>query len=545
MTVPPPSPQSVVLCDLSDDMSLSSVPESSCSLGDGPFLDAPGTDGKKRGRYFYSADMLTFAVEDAVYRVHGYLFTRHSSHWASEAAQLDIFSEPHVLDDVTAREMEAFLSILYPSDLKGHDPSSVEEWSGVLRLATKWEFTSMRHIAITKLGRLASPLEKLIFGRAMDVPDWIVPALVALCARSEMLSLDEARQLSLEDVLRITSVREDAWRNPDPSFAPSQTAIADRLQTRGPPSHLSPPLPTSPRAPSPAPSSAAAPVLGPAGAAPAPIMATHASEAPPKSKPGAIIPDSSHGNESQLQLSSEEPPIPLMSPAELQQTLQRLMNLDQDYEEAARLLQDSSVSAFSQFLLDGSKSTPGSGQQNALTLWRFLNAALNRAVSRSSTDISKTVTALVKTICNELQTRTADMQSRPRKTFSFQSTSQGQLHNMLRTIFICVGQFWRDVEQACAAYGNFGLGYASVALKTCPCKRSETPGSAGFAMTHQEIAYIIAIRDVAKSERRTNMAREAYNQRCAKLHELLVSFADAQNLTEAVPSFLPCPIQGY
>jgi hypothetical protein len=41
------------------------------------------------------------------------------------------------------------------------------------------------------------------------VDDWVVPALTALCERIAPLSLDEARGMSMEDVVLIAAVRED------------------------------------------------------------------------------------------------------------------------------------------------------------------------------------------------------------------------------------------------------------------------------------------------------------------------------------------------
>ncbi|KAH9022413.1 hypothetical protein EDB84DRAFT_498270 [Lactarius hengduanensis] len=38
---------------------------------------------------------------------------------------------------------------------------------------------------------------------------WIVPALTALCERTASLSLDEAREMSMEDVVLVATVRED------------------------------------------------------------------------------------------------------------------------------------------------------------------------------------------------------------------------------------------------------------------------------------------------------------------------------------------------
>jgi len=54
-----------------------------------------------------------------------------------------------------------------------------------------------------------TPFDQLLLARAYSVDYWILPALSALCERTVPLSLDEARQMSIEDVVLISTVRED------------------------------------------------------------------------------------------------------------------------------------------------------------------------------------------------------------------------------------------------------------------------------------------------------------------------------------------------
>jgi hypothetical protein len=42
-----------------------------------------------------------------------------------------------------------------------------------------------------------------------SVDHWVVPALSALCERTTPLTLSEARQMSIEDVVLVSTVRED------------------------------------------------------------------------------------------------------------------------------------------------------------------------------------------------------------------------------------------------------------------------------------------------------------------------------------------------
>ena len=92
-------------------------------------------------------------------------------------------------------------------DFEGDD-FSYEEWKSVLHLSTRWGFASIRRLAI---GSIKPPTAhaRLILARTYSVDDWVIPALSALCERTTPLSLSEARQMSIEDVVLVSTVRED------------------------------------------------------------------------------------------------------------------------------------------------------------------------------------------------------------------------------------------------------------------------------------------------------------------------------------------------
>jgi hypothetical protein len=94
------------------------------------------------------------------------------------------------------------------SDVCRRDVSSAADWVTILRLATRWHFASFRTLAFQTLDPIASPLQKLFLARELDIPDWLLPAHVALCLREEPLSLSEMRLLPLEDIHTIFTVHE-------------------------------------------------------------------------------------------------------------------------------------------------------------------------------------------------------------------------------------------------------------------------------------------------------------------------------------------------
>ena len=66
----------------------------------------------------------------------------------------------------------------------------------------------MRKLALRSINP-PTPFDQLLLARAYSVDHWILPALSALCERTVPLSLSEARQMSIEDVVLVTTVRED------------------------------------------------------------------------------------------------------------------------------------------------------------------------------------------------------------------------------------------------------------------------------------------------------------------------------------------------
>jgi len=104
-------------------------------------------------------------------------------------------------------DFDALLSILYPQNYNTLEERSFEEWTSILKLSTRWGFTSIRDLAIRCI-KPPSALQRLVVARKYDIEQWIVPALVGLCERPEPLSLNEASLLDLEDFVLVGSVRE-------------------------------------------------------------------------------------------------------------------------------------------------------------------------------------------------------------------------------------------------------------------------------------------------------------------------------------------------
>ena len=85
---------------------------------------------------------------------------------------------------------------------------SYEQWKSVLHLSTRWGFDSLRKLAIKSI-KPPTSYDQLVLARTYSVEQWILPALSVLCSRALPLSLDEARQMDIEDVILVAAVREE------------------------------------------------------------------------------------------------------------------------------------------------------------------------------------------------------------------------------------------------------------------------------------------------------------------------------------------------
>ncbi|KAF5322025.1 hypothetical protein D9619_002125 [Psilocybe cf. subviscida] len=85
-------------------------------------------------------------------------------------------ARPLVLEGTIAADFEAFLCFLYP---QAKTLTTYEEWLGVLRLATRWDFFEMRDKAIAALDPLISgrPADKIHVGTELRVQKWLTQGL--------------------------------------------------------------------------------------------------------------------------------------------------------------------------------------------------------------------------------------------------------------------------------------------------------------------------------------------------------------------------------
>ncbi|KAI0629687.1 hypothetical protein C8Q77DRAFT_1025903, partial [Trametes polyzona] len=170
--------------------------------------------------YYFEDGTLVVLVENTLFRLFRSTFTRHS------AVFKDLFSlptgpdgqppegqndaNPLTFSGISAVDFERLLWVLYPSDYNTHRAKSADEWTSILSLATRWDFASVRALAIRQLQALdMAPVDRVLLAREFDIGGrWALAAYTALCERPAPLSVAEASRLGVETAAVVAQIRE-------------------------------------------------------------------------------------------------------------------------------------------------------------------------------------------------------------------------------------------------------------------------------------------------------------------------------------------------
>lgn len=101
------------------------------------------------------------------------------------------------------------MSLPLHSSFSKSDVQDINAWHDVLRLATEWEFASIRELAIERLRPIVSDIDKVVFGHAYEVDGWVMPGYMALVERENPITAEEGKRLGIEDMAAIAAAREE------------------------------------------------------------------------------------------------------------------------------------------------------------------------------------------------------------------------------------------------------------------------------------------------------------------------------------------------
>ncbi|KAG8994017.1 hypothetical protein FRB94_010193 [Tulasnella sp. JGI-2019a] len=171
--------------------------------------------------YYIDDGNVIFQVETTLFKIHRFFFIRHSEIFQSmftlppgegNTAEGQCDEVPIYLPGTTAQEFEHFLWIFYSPDF-GEYSAPADKWCSILKLATQWEFASIRSLAIRKLNELPDeaiqPADRIVIAHRFQLDGWLLKPYVNLICRPSPLTIEEGRKLGLEDVILLSRAREE------------------------------------------------------------------------------------------------------------------------------------------------------------------------------------------------------------------------------------------------------------------------------------------------------------------------------------------------
>ncbi|KAF8271087.1 hypothetical protein EI94DRAFT_1556919, partial [Lactarius quietus] len=175
----------------------------------------------RHSEYYIHGGDIIFRVENYLFRVHRFFFTRDSAYFRDKLPQpptpgdftkgSSSDSSPFVLEDTLRVDFERFLWVFYNPKYSIYE-ANVDEWTSILKLAHKWEFVEVKALALRELEQLEIPaLQKIITYHDHDVDrNLLHKAYTDLAIRDDPITIEEGRLLGLETALLLARAREFA-----------------------------------------------------------------------------------------------------------------------------------------------------------------------------------------------------------------------------------------------------------------------------------------------------------------------------------------------
>ncbi|KAK0494939.1 hypothetical protein EDD18DRAFT_1076572 [Armillaria luteobubalina] len=165
-------------------------------------------------------EYVIFQVEDAFFKVPTHHFVTHSEVFADmlslpqgQAAEGQSRENPITLP-VSKRDFRTLLCILYPLVVPKSPSFNKEELISLLKLSKLWGMKQIREYAIEKIGeilQLINATERITLGREYSVEGWLRSGYIALAARHQVVSVEDARVIGWESALLLGHVREETY----------------------------------------------------------------------------------------------------------------------------------------------------------------------------------------------------------------------------------------------------------------------------------------------------------------------------------------------
>ncbi|KAI0078035.1 hypothetical protein K474DRAFT_1706761 [Panus rudis PR-1116 ss-1] len=196
------------------------VDSATCMIqSENSIADADGSERLERdSEYYFDDQLITFAVERKLFRVHRYFLVRDSEFFRDlfsipsppgEIVEGTSDDRPIRLEGVKIDEFRCLLRFFYDSTY-GCSIITLEDWISLLSISTRYIFTKIRDLAVLRISTQSAvtPIQKITLAHQFDIPQWIPPALVDLCKRQEPIDDEEAECLGIRTVVKIAQARE-------------------------------------------------------------------------------------------------------------------------------------------------------------------------------------------------------------------------------------------------------------------------------------------------------------------------------------------------
>ncbi|KAJ7188850.1 hypothetical protein C8R46DRAFT_1157700 [Mycena filopes] len=169
-------------------------------------------------KYYIGGGDLYCIAENKLFRVHRYFFERESKYFKEQLAVPATPGAPRLgtaddsailLDNVRSADFARLLWVFYNPKYSLYD-ATVDDWSTILELAHRWEFTEVKNLAIRELEKLEIPdIDRIVLYHKFAVDElFLVPRYAALCERPELLTVDEGLRLGMATVIALSRARE-------------------------------------------------------------------------------------------------------------------------------------------------------------------------------------------------------------------------------------------------------------------------------------------------------------------------------------------------
>ncbi|KAH9966274.1 hypothetical protein BJV74DRAFT_785522 [Russula compacta] len=167
--------------------------------------------------YIHGGDII-FRVEDTLFRVHRYFFTRESAFFRTklphppppgEFTKGSSDNQPLFLEDTLQVDFERFLWVFYNPKYSLYH-ATVEEWTSIVKLAHQWDFSGVKALVVRELERLEiPPLQKIVIYHSYVIDRRLLrSAYAAFASRDEPITIEEGQKLGLETSLQLAHARE-------------------------------------------------------------------------------------------------------------------------------------------------------------------------------------------------------------------------------------------------------------------------------------------------------------------------------------------------